>query len=322
MEVDGYRTRDFIKAISRLDDQADIAVDDIATGLRTVETLPFKFVSKDKSELSLQQRNLKKDRSVFHKLWQPLKSGKTDKTGGIDQAYENYCMSLARAQSLNQGWQALLDIKNYKKANDWLRFFVVWRKNIRKKGDMLKKDLTELRKYLKKVKSAEKWSTAIQGALDAAIIVTNTMLPPSRILTGVARQGIASAVSLSVDALLGPDAPDLLMDGGATVAGISSEVKALGKQSKALGGVAKVLTAVDTLTEGFGKSDHAAQIEKMIKKITGQIIALEKFHWASERTARRFEAQIRKNLKAMKASYKKAEDSEKLYRALLGDLIK
>ena len=128
----------------------------------------------------------------------------------------------------------------------------------------------------------------------------------------MARAVGTSALSLTADAMLGPSAPDLFVDGSSTVLSVGSSLDMLAKHSVKLNVVGTVMSVGDSLQELGQDSKDVEKAAVLIKGVKSRISSIKKFHKKNAGTLFRLEQDLRRALKGMKKSYQAADDAKGL----------
>jgi len=298
-----------------MDADARDALQSASKSKSTITKLKVKFSSSETGELNRYAKLTRESQSVFHATWRALVSGKSTNTALVDVAYADYGNCLAMLQMLNQRWEAMLAADIYKIAAWWESSFIKWAKQMQARVIPLQKELKELEALLKKLKRRDMIESGLQAALDTALVVTMIMFPPARGIASVVRAVGSSVASLSADALLGPSAPDLFVDGGSTVLSVAGSLETLTKYGGKLSAAGTVISLGDSFLEMGESSKDVEKVSKLIKSIKQRILGIKKFHQKNAGNLFRLEQDLRRALKGMKKSYQAADDAKSMFEA-------
>jgi len=315
LEIKGYQSSAFSKAVAEMDADARDALRASSKSKSTITKLKVKFSNSEISELSRYAKQTRAAQVVFHSVWKAMVAGKSTDTALVDVAYADYGDNLAMLQMLNQRWEAMLAADIYKTAAGWQSMFLKWAKQMQAQIGPLEKDLKKLEALLKKLKRRDKIESSIQLAIDGAFIVTSLMFPPARGIQMMARAVGTSALSLTADAMLGPSAPDLFVDGSSTVLSVGSSLDMLAKHSVKLNVIGTVMSVGDSLQELGQDSKDVEKAAVLIKGVKSRISSIKKFHKKNAGALFRLEQDLRRALKGMKKSYQAADDAKATFEA-------
>lgn len=313
IQIADYQSASFKKAVAQMDADARAALQSASKSKATITKLKVNFSSRETGELDRYTKLTRGSQAIFHAAWGAIMSGKSTNVNLVDVAYGDYGDNLAMLQMLNQRWDAMLAADIYKTAASWEAMFLKWAKQMAARVAPLQKDLKDLEAYLKKLKRKDMIESGIQAALDTALVITTVMFPPARGIQMLVHSVASSAVSLTADAMLGPSAPDLFVDGGSTVLSVGSSLESLAKHSGKLGAAGTAISLFDSFMELGESSKDVEKVASLIKLIKSRIAAIKKYHQKNSGNLFRLEQDLRRALKGMKKSYQAADDAKTMF---------